>query len=180
MPRWEVHLSFGIMALIVLLAGLLLGIWTPGMSIPAMDVITILILVLLLGGGAMIAGSVLPDIDGKGRIRWIIGPVAGSMVIAPPLIGMIRAGGVQAGLDFITGPGSLLFLGTTIAAYLLLVAPKKHRGAWHRTRTGMAFGMIWGSYVWATAAMTIDQSVLIGAMGTLGYGWHLALDGRLI
>jgi len=180
MPRWEVHISFGLMAFIVLLAGILLGIWVPGERIPPLDVLTLLILVLLLGGGAMLAGSVLPDIDGKGRIRLMIGPVAGAMALVPPLIGVIRIGGAVAGLDFIMGPGSMLFLGATAAAYLVLLLPKRHRGAWHRTRTAMAFGMIWGSYVWATAAMTIDQSMLIGAMGTLGYGWHLALDGRLM
>ncbi len=180
MPRWEVHLSFGVMAFIVLLAGILLGIWTPGRNIPPLDVITLLILVLLLGGGAMIAASVLPDIDGRGRIRWMIGPVAGAMAIVPPIIGVVRVGGARAGLEFIMGPGSLIFLGATIAAYLILLIPKTHRGAWHRTRTAMAFGTLWGLYVWSTAAMTIDQSMLIGAMGTLGYGWHLALDGRLM
>jgi hypothetical protein len=180
MPKWEVHISFGFMAFIMLLSGMFLGVWSRGGSLPVVDISSVMVLILLLGGGALMAGSVLPDIDGKGRIRWMIGPIAGAMVIIPPIVGELRAGGFQAGLGFITGPGSILFLAATVAAYLILLVPKKHRGAWHRTRTGMVFGLIWGSYVWATAAMPIDQSVLIGSMGTLGYGWHLALDGKLM
>ena len=82
-------------------------------------------------------------------------------------------------LGFLAGPGSILFLAGTAFGYLFLLIPKRHRGHWHSTWTGMVYGGIWGIYVFYTASLAADQSMVIGSMGAVGYGWHLALDGKL-
>ncbi|MGA1819627.1 MAG: hypothetical protein ACMUHU_01315 [Thermoplasmatota archaeon] len=180
MPRWDVHLSFGVMAFIVIFSALLMGSSSGNSLEGYLRTAAFFGIVGLLGGGALVFGSVLPDIDGKGRVRWIVGPVAGAMLFIPPLIGSFRSGGPLGAMEFIEGAGSLLFLLGTAAGYLLLVVPTKHRGILHSKLPGAVYGGIWGAYVFYTASMALDQSMMIGTMGALGYGWHLALDGRLL
>jgi hypothetical protein len=132
---------------------------------------------LLFGTVLMILGSVLPDVDGKGRIRWIMGPVSGAFFIMPFLADMAQGGRITECLDFLTGKGSVLFLTGTLAGYLILLFPFKHRGFMHSFRAAFAFGIIAGIY-WG-GFTDLWQSILIGSMGTTGYMWHLALDGKL-
>lgn len=178
MPRWDVHISFGLMAFIVLFTALMMGTRSTSFG-EYIGTLNIFWSLLLLGGGAMILGSVLPDIDGKGKVKWIIGPVLGAMISVPPMIGSFGSAGPSGILEYIAGTGSLLFLAGTAAGYMLLLLPKRHRGHWHSNWTGMLYGGMWGAYVFNTAALAIDQSMVVGCMGALGYGWHLALDGRL-
>ena len=179
MPRWDVHISFGLMAFIVLISALLLGARSSSSIAEYIGTVYLFWSLLLLGGGALVLGSVLPDIDGKGKVKWIIGPVIGAMLFIPPLIGSCSSAGTVGALKFLTGPGSFLFLAGTVGGYLFLLVPKRHRGYWHSNWTGMFYGSIWGIYVFSTASLAMDQSLVIGSMGALGYGWHLALDGRL-
>jgi len=180
MPRWDVHISFGLMALIVIVSALVLGVGGDVDISQIFDRIYLFSSILLLGGGALIIGSILPDIDGKGKIRPLIGPIVGSMLLIPLVIGALRAGGPQSVIDLIFGYGSVVFMVGTVAGYLFLLIPKKHRGLWHSNKAGLFYGSIWGSYVFFASSLAMDQSVMIGTMGSLGYGWHLALDGRLI
>ncbi len=180
MPRWDVHISFGLMAFIVVLSALVLGARGGETIDDLLSSVYLFSSILVLGGGALVIGSVLPDIDGKGNIKWIIGPVFGGMLLLPLLIGTLRTTGPEAAKELIVGVGSLLFLAGTIGGYLFLLVPKKHRGIWHSNRSGLVFGIAWGIYVFYTSSLAMDQSIVIGSMGSLGYGWHLALDGRLI
>ena len=179
MPRWDVHISFGLMAFIVFIAALLFGSRSSSSILESLRTVYFLWSLLLLGGGALIVGSILPDIDGKGKVKWIIGPIMGGMLLVPPLIGAYASSGTLGALGFLTGPGSMLFMAGTIFGYLLLLVPKKHRGHWQSNWTGMVYGGIWGVYVFYTASLALDQSLVIGSMGAVGYGWHLALDGKL-
>ncbi|MGA1792484.1 MAG: hypothetical protein ACMUHM_00880 [Thermoplasmatota archaeon] len=180
MPRWDVHLSFGLMAFIVIFSALLMGS-SDGRSLEGYARAAVLFgIVGLLGGGALVFGSVLPDIDGKGKVRWMVGPAVGALLFVPPLIGTFRSGGPSGAMEFIEGTGSLLFLLGTVVGYLLLLVPTRHRGILHSKWTCAAYGSVWGVYVFYTASMAFDQSMMIGSMGALGYGWHLALDGRLL
>ncbi len=180
MPRWEVHLSFGLMAFIVILSALLLGLGAPEDPLIIIEHFEDYGLLLLLGGAALILGSIIPDIDGRGRIRWMIGPVAGAFLFTPPFIGNLRAGGPNAGMDYIGGTGSLLFFGVTVIAYLLLIFPMKHRGLWHRSGTGVVFGILWGAYIFSSGALGPGECIMIGSMATLGHWWHIALDGNFL
>jgi hypothetical protein len=179
MPRWDVHISFGLMAFIIVISALFFGARGDEGINEMLPILYFFSSIIALGGGALIIGSVLPDIDGKGKIKWIIGPVVGGMLLIPPLIGAFRAGGPIEAMDLITGYGAVLFLSGTIGGYLFLLVPKKHRGIWHSNRTGFAYGLVWGFYVFYTSTLAMDQSIMIGSMGAVGYGWHLALDGRL-
>jgi hypothetical protein len=180
MPRWEVHLSFGMMAFIVILSAAMLGLDIVSISSFDSDLIAAAGSVLLLGGGAMILGSVVPDMDGNGKIRWIIGPLAGVFAVVPPFALAVKERGLSGGMEYIGSGGSLLFLAATAAAYLLLLVPMKHRGIWHRPGTGLFFGVVWGSYVFLNHLLDPASCVMVGAMATLGYWWHLALDGRSV
>lgn len=180
MPRWDVHISFGLMAFIVILSALFLGAREGSSIWEFLHIIYLFGSILVLGGGALVIGSVLPDIDGKGKIKWVIGPTVGTMLFVPLIIGSLKNEGPMGVIELVKGYGSLVFLVGTISGYLILLIPKRHRGIWHSNRTGIAFGTIWGMYVFYTSSLAMDQSIVIGSMGTLGYGWHLALDGRLI
>ncbi|MFW3145931.1 MAG: hypothetical protein ACMUIE_03880 [Thermoplasmatota archaeon] len=179
MPRWELHLSFGLMAFVVLLSALFLGLkgslgidMLPGLALPLASF-------LLFGGGALLVGSVLPDLDGKGRIRWVIGPIVGFMLLAPILFGRIVAAGPLSGVDLLMGKGSLIFLGGTVIAYSSLALPLRHRGLLHSPKMGILFGILWGAFVWYFAGTDPATSLLIGSAACLGYLWHVALDGKL-
>jgi len=180
MPRWDVHLSFGVMAFITILSALLLGSSPESSLVDYIRTAAFFGIVLLLGGGALVFGSILPDIDGRGKVRWMIGPSVGALLFLPPLIGTFRVGGPSEAMGFIAGTGSLLFLLGTAAGYLLLLVPMRHRGILHSKWTGAIYGGLWGGYVFYTASIAFDQSMIIGSMGAVGYGWHLALDGRLL
>ncbi|MBN1390602.1 MAG: hypothetical protein JXA22_08175 [Candidatus Thermoplasmatota archaeon] len=180
MPRWEVHLSFGLMAFVIILSAQMLGSGQGGSLNDLLGTMAFFGIMLLLGGGSLLLGSVLPDIDGRGRVRWMIGPAVGALLFLPPLIGSFGSGGAPEAMAFIRGAGSFIFLSGTALGYLLLAVPKKHRGIWHSNRTGLIFGAAWGAYVFYTASVALDQSLMIGSMGAVGYGWHLALDGKLI
>ena len=179
MPRWEVHLSIGMMAFLIILSSILLGSGEESEITDHLRRVPLLGVVILLGGGSLVLGSVLPDIDGRGKLRWIMGPMFGAFLFVPPLIGTFRAGGPIETMEFVGGIGSLLFLGGTLAGYLVLLVPSKHRGILHSHWTGVMYGSAWGIYVFYTASLAIEQSLMIGSMGAVGYGWHLALDGKL-
>lgn len=180
MPRCDVHLAFGVMAFVVILSALLLGSGSEGGTVQDhLGALATFGVLLILGGGSLILGSILPDIDGNGRVRWIIGPAVGALLFVPPLIGSFGSGGAVGMMSFVKGTGALTFLFGTAAGYLLLAIPKRHRGLWHSSRMGLLFGAAWCAYVFYTASVALDQSLVIGSMGAVGYGWHLALDGKL-
>lgn len=178
MPRWEVHLSFGALTTVTLSIASILGSLDGPLLGPIMERTT-LFTTLFLGNAALIVGSVLPDIDGRGRIRWVIGPVMGAMLLAPFIIEWTREGGISDLLGHLWNEGSVLFLAGTLLGYLLLLLPLKHRGMMHLTRTGLLLGALWGAYIFLIASPPVLETVLIASMGTVGYCWHLALDGKL-
>ncbi|TFG08042.1 hypothetical protein EU522_00190 [Candidatus Thorarchaeota archaeon] len=178
MPRWEIHLSFGLMAFVVLLSALFLGL-REGLELHMLsDLALPLTSFLLFGGGALLVGSVLPDMDGKGRIRWVIGPVIGAMLLAPVLFGRIASSGAVSGMELLMGRGSLIFLGGTVLAYSSLALPLRHRGILHSPKVGIIFGALWGAFVWYFSGTDPLTSAIIGSAACLGYLWHVALDGR--
>ncbi|MEA3559219.1 MAG: hypothetical protein U9R75_08210, partial [Candidatus Thermoplasmatota archaeon] len=169
MPRWDVHISFGLMAFVTLVSGMVLGMKGSFTLDHLFAIFPIIGPVLLFGGSAVIIGSVLPDIDGRGKVRWIIGPVVGSMLFMPALFGTLSSGNLDSGISFIKGEGSLIFLAGTAVSYSSLIVPKKHRGIFHSPKTGVLFGIIWGAYVLYFAHIPMESAVLIGSMGALGY-----------
>ncbi|MFO8050985.1 MAG: hypothetical protein R6V01_04725 [Thermoplasmatota archaeon] len=178
MPRWDVHISFGLMAFVTVLSGMVLG--AEGNISPAKvpEVLLAFGPVLLLGGGALLLGSVFPDLDGRGNIRWAIGPAVGSMLILPSLHGYLSTWSIREGIGYLRAEGSLIFLLGTAVSYSSLIVPKRHRGALHTMRAGILFGILWGAYVLIFSVLSLESCFLIGAMGSLGYLWHLALDGE--
>ncbi len=178
MPRWEVHLTAGLGASVLISFGLFMGAYDRGGLTHIISTAGRYLLPLSMGTLALLAGSVLPDLDGRGRVRWFVGPLAGLMALVPPLAGRTFGGNVSGGLDFLSGPGARLFLFSCAAGYMLLLVPFKHRGFLHTHRAALIFGTVWGSYLLFLSLSDPVGPFFAGAMGYLGYSWHLALDGR--
>ncbi len=179
MPRWEIHLSVASMAVLVISTGYALGTYQSGLSILDIDKGIHLILGLGLGCAALFLGSVLPDIDGRGRIRWTIGPIFGAFGIIPPFIGKVSAQGISEAFNFIWNEGSSLFLILTVIGYFLIILPLKHRGWMHSVTPGLIYGSAFGSYVFLSTSLGLEVAFLVGTLSILGYLWHLSLDGEL-
>ncbi len=179
LSRWDVHVSAGLFAVIILFLPFIFVIISNPAPETFYGIASFFLPALILGSLALMVGSVLPDIDGKGNIRWIIGPVLGGMALFPPLLSIVLSKGVASGLSFLISDGALLFLIMTAVGYSLLLLPLKHRGFFHRPIVGITFGLIWCIYLLTCASLTSGLSVLGGAMGSVGYLWHLALDGSL-
>jgi hypothetical protein len=179
MPRWEVHLTVASMVVLVIATGSALGLYQAGLSTGLLIEASSMFHSLLLGSFALLLGSVLPDLDGKGKIRWTIGPVMGAFALAPPFLGRFSLNGPEDALDFIWNEGSRLFLLLTGLGYLLILVPMKHRGWMHSNTPGLIFGTASASYVLACTSFGIHEAILVGVLGSLGYFWHLALDGEL-
>lgn len=179
MTRWDVHLSFGLLALVLIVSALVFAMIDTSTISGILDGIGFFYIPVIIGGSALIVGSVLPDIDGKGNIRWIAGPVAGFLAILPPFLGCQSSLGIGKALEFMVSEGALIFLVFTVSGYLFLLIPMKHRGIMHSSGTAVVFGAVIGLYTVMSALLTIPQALLVFSMGTVGYWWHLALDGRL-
>ena len=179
MPRWEVHLSVSLMAVLTIATGFALGLYQGGISITELEGSISLIQILCLGSAALILGSVLPDIDGKGKIRWTMGPLLGVFGLVPPIMGKFNSVGPLSAFNFIWEEGAGLFLLLTVTGYLIILIPMKHRGWMHSMIPGAVFGTAFGSYVFISTSLGLEGAVLIGVLGILGYLWHLSLDGEL-
>lgn len=179
MPRWEVHLSVSLTAVLSIATGFSLGIYQQGITISEIERTFPLIQILCLGFAALIVGSVLPDMDGKGRIRWTMGPVLGAFALLPPFLGNFTDRGPLEAFSFVWDEGARLFLILTAAGYLIILLPMKHRGWMHSITPGAVFGTAFGSYVFLSTSLGLEGAVLIGILGILGYLWHLSLDGEL-
>lgn len=179
MPRWEVHLTTGLGASLLISFGLLMGVYDGSGPSGLLTAAGRFLLPLSLGTLALIVGSVLPDLDGRGLVRWFVGPLTGTMALVPPLAGRTSSGSLSLVLDFISGQGARLFLFSCAAGYMLLLVPFKHRGLLHTHRVGLIYGTVWGCYLFIQSFSDPIGPFLGGAMGYLGYSWHLALDGRL-
>ena len=179
MPRLDVHLCFGVLAALLIDSSLVFATLESGSPDSIPEILHGIFMPLIFVSLFLLAGSVLPDIDGRGKIRWIIGPMAGSFAFFPPFLARISGDGFEGGVSFFTGDGSALFLIFTILGYLFLLAPMKHRGLMHDWRGAGIFGSVVFVYVLTTSPFGLDQSLLVGAMALIGYLWHLALDGKL-
>jgi len=180
LARWDVHLSFGLLALVVIVSALVFSILNSPALSGIFNTLGYFYQPMLIGGAALIVGSVLPDIDGNGKIRWIAGPVAGVLAVLPPFLGCMSSLGLMEALEFLLHGGAVIFLIFTITGYLFLLIPLKHRGIMHRSGSALVFGALIGIYSSMSALVTIPQAALVFSMGTVGYWWHLALDGRLL
>ena len=127
MPRWEVHLSAASMALVVVLTGAVLGFYQSGIYPWNSPSLIPFVTALIFGSMAFLLGSVLPDIDGRGRIKWTIGPILGSFVMLPPVVGRTLSGNIISGLEHLWTEGARLFLIFTLIGFLLALLPMKHR-----------------------------------------------------
>ena len=179
LSRWDVHVSAGLFVVVILALPFIFVMLSNPYPGTMINIAGFFLPALILGSLALIVGSVLPDIDGKGNIRWIIGPVLGGMAMLPPLTSIILSEGAASGLSFLIADGALIVLFMTIAGYSLLLLPLKHRGFFHRPIVGITFGLIWCVYLLTCASLTSGLSILGGTMGSVGYLWHLALDGSL-
>jgi membrane-bound metal-dependent hydrolase YbcI (DUF457 family) len=179
MPGWEVHLSVSLTAVLSIATGFSLGLYQGGLSFTDLEKSFPLIQILCLGFTALIVGSVLPDMDGKGRIRWTMGPVLGVFGILPPFMGSFTSEGPIQAFSFLWEEGARLFLVLTAAGYLIILLPMKHRGWMHSITPGAVFGAAFGSYVFISTSLGWEGAVLIAVLGILGYLWHLSLDGEL-
>lgn len=167
------------MALIVIMTGALLGLYQAGLSINNVMASFDMIKALALGSIALILGSVFPDIDGRGKIRWTIAPIMGAFMITPPFIGKTMNGRIMDGLQFLYNDGSRLFLLITFLVFIILFIPMKHRGKVHTPAAGILFGLLFGGYTWFFASLDLFSGGIICIMGIVGYLWHLSLDGEL-
>lgn len=179
MPRWEVHLSVASMALLVVITGAILGLYQSGLSLHDLGSIIPFISALVFGSMAFLLGSVLPDIDGKGKIRWTAGPILGSFVLLPPLLWKISEGDLTESFDLLWGPGVRYFFVFTLIGTVLALLPMKHRGRIHTIQFGAILASAWGIYIWSTTSLGLEFCILVGAMGLIGYLWHLSLDGKV-
>ena len=179
MPRWELHISITSMAALVVLTGAAIGLVQNGLSMSELREAFPFLTALALGSIAIVLGAVLPDIDGNGRIRWTIGPVMGAFGIVPPFIGRSFEEGLLNGMIFIYQDGARLFLLFTAIGFLFLLVPFKHRGKMHSILPAVIFGTAWGLYTWSCVSLGIEHAFLVGGLGTFGYIWHLAMDGKL-
>ena len=179
MSRWEVHLSYGLFALLMLILSIILALIREDGWRELGSVLPVITAPVLLGGVGLIIGSVVPDVDGRGKIRWIAGPTLGMMILLPPLLGSIEAGGAEEALRFTLGTGAIAFTIGTLAGYLFLLIPLRHQGMIHRPTAAILYGILWGSYAGILSSAPFYHTILIGVMGSVGYLWHLALDGRL-
>ena len=180
MARWEVHLSFGLLALVVIVSALIFSLLNASTMSGIGEAVRYFYIPIVIGGSALMVGSVLPDIDGKGNIRWVSGPAAGFMALLPPFLGCFSSLGIFKALEFAASEGAVIFLIFTVAGYLMLLIPMKHRGIMHRRGTALVFGAVIGIYAVLYALLSIPQAILVFSMGTVGYCWHLALDGRFL
>jgi membrane-bound metal-dependent hydrolase YbcI (DUF457 family) len=134
---------------------------------------------LFIGALSLLLGSLLPDIDGKGRVRWIIGPVIGAFALTFMALRAYLAGGIEGSLSYLADDGALLFLAGTAMGYASLLLPMRHRGIMHRAPAAMVFSLICSASFLAILDPELESGAMVGAMAFSGYGWHLALDGSV-
>ena len=177
--RWDVHISFGALVAVIMVMPAFLASWTGWPHLFNTSVLGTLWPALLLGASALVVGSVLPDVDGKGKIRWVSGPLLGSMVLLIFLTSYVRSGDLLSIPGFLLGEGALYFTLFTAAGYLLLLLPLKHRGVMHSPRAGIAYGVLFGAFTGIISGLPLALMFISGLFASLGYLWHLALDGRM-
>ncbi len=178
MPRWDLHLACGISVAILYgfcatfpLLGT--GSWPVPKHMAAVS------LPLFIGAFSLLLGSLLPDIDGKGRVRWIIGPVIGTFALTLMALRAYLTGGIGGTLSYLSDDGALLFLAGTALGYGLLLLPMRHRGIMHGAPAAIAFSLICSAAFIAILDPDPERGAMVGAMAFSGYGWHLALDGSV-
>ena len=139
-----------------------------------------ILLAISIGAFALAFGSLLPDLDGRGRIRWIIGPMLGAMALVPPLSALLVRGDLAGTLLYLGGEGAVIFLSMSVLGYVAILVPLKHRGIMHRGSTSLVFAMAVGAYSLFSAGLDMPQFAVVCLMAFTGYAWHLALDGSLL
>jgi len=178
LPRWDLHLACGISVSALCLFSASLPFIGSGTG-PIMSYVRVVALPISIGTFSLLIGSILPDIDGKGRIRWVIGPVIGAFALIMMAIRSYMLGGPEHALAYIADDGALLFLLTTVLGYGILIIPMKHRGAMHRMTSALAFSLVCMVFFMLALSRDGEAVALVGAMAFSGYGWHLALDGSI-
>lgn len=176
MPRWDLHIACGISVtvLYVLCASFPFLGSHPG---SLMDGFNVLALPLSIGAFSLLVGSILPDIDGRGRIRWVIGPVIGALALTMTTADSYLDDGITGALSHLGDDGALLFLAGTAIGYGSLLVPMRHRGAMHGIPAAAVFSIACAAAFLLIIGPIYPQGALVGAMAFSGYGWHLALDG---
>jgi membrane-bound metal-dependent hydrolase YbcI (DUF457 family) len=132
---------------------------------------------LFIGAFSLLVGSILPDIDGKGRIRWIIGPVIGAFALTMMTLKTYVMGGFDGAFSYLADDGALLFLAGTVLGYCSLLLPMRHRGIMHRIPAAMVFSILCAGAFFLALDPDPERMAMVAAMAFSGYGWHLALDG---
>lgn len=178
MPRWDLHLACGISVTILYVFCAIFPLLGTA-PWPVDQAIRTVSLPLFIGAFSLLLGSVLPDIDGKGRVRWIIGPIIGAFALTMMALRAYLTGGVEGSLSYLAEDGALLFLAGTVIGYGSLLLPMRHRGIMHSATTAVVFSLICAAVFLATIDLDLEHGALVGAMAFSGYGWHLALDGSV-
>jgi len=178
MPRWEFHLTCGLFAAVLLGGVAIAGIADPSMEVSILRAKQVLP-ASIVGSLSLILGSVLPDVDGRGKIRWAIGPVVGALVIAPFSMASFLIDGLSGLYDYLTTEGAMTFTALTIGGYMALLVPMRHRGRLHDISSALAFGIVMSLLCIIAPGWGFQQSLAVGCFAFTGYAWHLALDGRL-
>lgn len=175
MPRWDIHIACGISVSFLYLVSASLPLIGNGDAI--LSATRSLALPLLIGTMALLLGSILPDIDGRGRVRWIIGPIIGAFVLALTTIRAFLMDGMGGAISYLIDDGALLFLIATAAGYASLLVPLSHRGVMHKAPAALSFALAVAISFMMAIESDLQSVALVGSMAFSGYGWHLAMDG---
>jgi membrane-bound metal-dependent hydrolase YbcI (DUF457 family) len=164
MPRWEVHISVASMALVVIITGCVLGILGPDLNVKVDSIPLDFMIAMGLGSMGFLLGSVLPDIDGKGKVRWTIGPMIGAFAIIPPVIHHLQVSNLLEAIQYLWDYGTRSFFIFTLVSLVFALFPKKHRGWFHSIQAGMVLSTVWGGYIWWVTGLEVHYIILIIAM----------------
>ena len=177
MPKWTVHIAFGTMISMGLVAAYILfgpvKTFTP-------SVVGFIVAVF-----ATVLGSDIPDFDSRHtKIKYVLGFLVGGFIAVMYLVHVhidIRP------LWDMFGDWKAFYSGYLLMAFLIFVLfvlvntliwffPMRHHGRAHSIGACLIYGMFWGAIGLILMGLTVLDSLIILFMGTVGYFSHILLD----
>jgi len=182
MPGWKAHLWFGIFGVfpLILVFSVLLLLYPTSRIYLAPQVPLFSTMGLLLSISlslSIIFGSLLPDLDGGGKITVYIPPFFGGYALFLFYVSQYfhKCGILHLEINGVLTP-LIIFTVATLLSYGLLFLPKKHRGRLHHPMTAIVFGGLWAlghSLFWCLNGYS---ALLLFVVASYGYSLHLILD----
>ncbi|HDD59950.1 MAG: metal-dependent hydrolase [Thermoplasmata archaeon] len=181
MPDWREHIMGGLITLFAVLAvSIFSALLSPRelMVVPGVR-LTDLRGFLLFTSMALgiLMGSLLPDMDGGGKVSLYLSPFLGAYSLFLLSTASLYSKSARTPLFYTNLTGYLLTFTTfTVISYGLLFIPKKHRGFMHRPVAAPVYGILWMLFHLLFWPMRPVEMLLPLAGATLGYSIHLMMD----